>query len=151
MINEYSRFDNYSRTDGRRYFELEFAVINSGLGGPDENNYSGPNRLKYATLDAALAEAVFMEGMERNGDIVYGSAYAPGGGSTVVNQVSEGEECWRAKSADVVSLVAVDAKLDSLERSVGSQVGLLPHPAGLLPQPVDDSHDQRGHLDGANV
>lgn len=66
---------------------MEFAVINSGLGGESENDYSGPNRLIYPTLDGALAEAIYMAGMERNGDICYGSVYAPGGGSTVHNQV----------------------------------------------------------------
>ena len=55
-------FDKTAR-DGRVYYEDEFAVINSGLGDPNENNFSGPNRLKYPTLDAALSEAIFMLGM----------------------------------------------------------------------------------------
>lgn len=57
-------------------YELEFAVINSGLTN-DTDIYSGPGRLQHPTLIGALAEAAFLAGAERNGDIYYGAAYAP--------------------------------------------------------------------------
>lgn len=57
-------------------WELEFAVINSGLTN-DTDIYSGPGRLKHPTLIGALAEAAFLAAAERNGDIYYGAAYAP--------------------------------------------------------------------------
>ncbi|CBQ70225.1 related to Alpha-L-arabinofuranosidase I precursor [Sporisorium reilianum SRZ2] len=57
-------------------WELEFAVINSGLTN-DTDIYSGPGRLKHPTLIGALAEAAFLAAAERNGDIYYSAAYAP--------------------------------------------------------------------------
>lgn len=57
-------------------WELEFAVINSGLTN-DTDIYSGPSRLQHPTLIGALAEAAFMAGAERNGDVYYSAAYAP--------------------------------------------------------------------------
>ena len=57
-------------------WELEFAVINSGLTN-DTDIYGGPGRLKHPTLIGALAEAAFLAGAERNGDIYYSAAYAP--------------------------------------------------------------------------
>ncbi|GAC93923.1 hypothetical protein PHSY_001491 [Pseudozyma hubeiensis SY62] len=57
-------------------WELEFAVINSGLTN-DTDIYGGPGRLKHPTLVGALAEAAFLAAAERNGDVYYGAAYAP--------------------------------------------------------------------------
>lgn len=57
-------------------WELEYAVINNGLTN-DSDIYSGPGRLKHPTLIGALAEATFLAGAERNGDIFYSAAYAP--------------------------------------------------------------------------
>ncbi|EST10227.1 Alpha-L-arabinofuranosidase, C-terminal [Kalmanozyma brasiliensis GHG001] len=57
-------------------WELEIAVINSGLTN-DTDIYSGPGRLQHPTLIGALAEAAFLAGAERNGDIFYSAAYAP--------------------------------------------------------------------------
>ncbi|KAJ1600830.1 hypothetical protein NDA14_004139 [Ustilago hordei] len=49
-------------------WELEFAVINSGLTN-DQDIYSGPGRLQHPTLIGALAEAAFLAAAERNGDV----------------------------------------------------------------------------------
>ncbi|CCF54941.1 hypothetical protein NDA11_007687 [Ustilago hordei] len=57
-------------------WELEFAVINSGLTN-DQDIYSGPGRLQHPTLIGALAEAAFLAAAERNGDVYYSAAYAP--------------------------------------------------------------------------
>lgn len=54
---------------------MQYAVINSGEGGPSEDLYDGPHRLQRPTLEAALGEAVFTLGLEKNGDLCYGAAY----------------------------------------------------------------------------
>ncbi|RYX86729.1 DUF1080 domain-containing protein [bacterium] len=61
MINQSNRFDNSDRSGPHIYFG-EYAVTEqSGTG----------------NLQAAVAEAAFMTGLERNGDIVKMSSYAP--------------------------------------------------------------------------
>lgn len=60
-------------------------MINSGAAAV-EDIFNGPDRIKFPTLGAALAEKVYAAGMERNGDIVKGAAYAPGLGSVVSPQ-----------------------------------------------------------------
>ncbi len=61
FLGQATRFDSYNRSAPKVYFG-EYAVTRqSGTG----------------NLDAALAEAAFMTGLERNGDIVKMSSYAP--------------------------------------------------------------------------
>lgn len=87
--NFYGRFNEHDSwpRNGTLVWELEYAVINSGeCGEADTTNlYSNKCRLQSPTVNAALAEAAFTAGMERNGDIIAGAAYAPifhnGGGS----------------------------------------------------------------------
>lgn len=60
------RYDNYDR-NGVKVFAGEYAAHPKGVeNGPLENNW-----------DAALSEAAFMTGLERNADIVHLTAYAP--------------------------------------------------------------------------
>ena len=60
------RYDNYDR-DGVKVFAGEYAAHPKGVeNGPLENNW-----------DAALSEAAFMTGLERNADVVHLTAYAP--------------------------------------------------------------------------
>jgi alpha-L-arabinofuranosidase len=62
FISYATKYDNYSRT-GPKVFVGEYAVT-SGYGA-------------YGNLSAALGEAAFMTGMERNADIVAMACYAP--------------------------------------------------------------------------
>ncbi|KAN0066036.1 hypothetical protein ACQY0O_000129 [Thecaphora frezii] len=75
FINAFDKYDSVER-GGTLIYELEFAVLNSGLTN-DKDLFNGPSRLKYPTLIGALAEGVYMLGAERNGDLVQGVAYAP--------------------------------------------------------------------------
>lgn len=61
FINQYNKYDTYSRT-GAKIYVGEYAVTSDcGLG----------------NLSAAIGEAVFMAGMEKNSDIVPLNSYAP--------------------------------------------------------------------------
>lgn len=62
FISYANKYDNYKR-DGSKIFVGEYAVT-SGFGA-------------YGNLAAALGEAAFMTGMERNSDIVLMASYAP--------------------------------------------------------------------------
>ncbi|EPQ29000.1 uncharacterized protein PFL1_03290 [Pseudozyma flocculosa PF-1] len=75
FIDAYDKMDSWPR-NGTKIYELEYAVINSGLTN-DADIYSGKSRLQHPTLIAALAEATFLLGAERNGDLCHGAAYAP--------------------------------------------------------------------------
>lgn len=60
------RYDSYDR-DGVKVFAGEYAAHPKDVeNGPKENNW-----------DAALSEAAFMTGLERNADVVHLTAYAP--------------------------------------------------------------------------
>ncbi|KAA3631395.1 MAG: alpha-L-arabinofuranosidase [Bacteroidetes bacterium] len=60
------RYDSYDR-NGPKVFAGEYAAHPRGVeDGPKENNW-----------EAALAEAAFMTGLERNADVVHLTAYAP--------------------------------------------------------------------------
>tara|TARA_R110002049_G_scaffold308721_3_gene513684 strand:+ start:29875 stop:31905 length:2031 start_codon:yes stop_codon:yes gene_type:complete len=60
------RYDSYDRK-GTKVFAGEYAAHPKGVeNGPKENNW-----------DAALSEAAFMTGLERNADVVHLTAYAP--------------------------------------------------------------------------
>lgn len=60
------RYDNYDR-EGVKVFAGEYAAHPKGVeNGPLENNW-----------EAALSEAAFMTGLERNADVVHLTAYAP--------------------------------------------------------------------------
>ncbi|MDQ3812603.1 MAG: DUF1080 domain-containing protein [Armatimonadota bacterium] len=61
MINQANRFDNYDRKGPKIYFGEYAVTSDAGTG----------------NLQAAVAEAVFMTGFERNGDVVKMSSYAP--------------------------------------------------------------------------
>lgn len=61
-----NRYDSYDR-NGVKVFAGEYAAHPTGVeNGPNENNW-----------DAALSEAAFMTGLERNADVVHLTAYAP--------------------------------------------------------------------------
>ncbi|PWN50273.1 glycoside hydrolase [Violaceomyces palustris] len=81
FVSKYNLYDRLGEAFGSnkdlKHYNLEFAVINSGQGGPDENIWIGPHRLHHSILQGSLAEAIFILGMEKNGDIIGGSAYAP--------------------------------------------------------------------------
>jgi alpha-L-arabinofuranosidase len=62
FISYATKYDNYSRS-GAKVFVGEYAVT-SGFG-------------TYGNLAAALGEAAFMTGMERNSDVVFLASYAP--------------------------------------------------------------------------
>ena len=64
--NNAERYDNYDR-NGVKVFAGEYAAHPKGVeNGPLENNWN-----------AALSEAAFMTGLERNADVVHLTAYAP--------------------------------------------------------------------------
>jgi alpha-L-arabinofuranosidase len=60
------RYDNYPRT-GPKVFAGEYAAQSVGVASPDNRN----------TWEAALSEAAFITGLERNADVVTMSSYAP--------------------------------------------------------------------------
>lgn len=60
------RYDHYDRS-GPKVFAGEFAAQTSGVAKPDNHN----------NWDAAIAEAAFMTGLERNADVVRMASYAP--------------------------------------------------------------------------
>ena len=61
-----TRYDNYDRK-GPKVFSGEFAAQSVGVGRSENRN----------TWECALAEAAFMTGLERNGDVVSLVSYAP--------------------------------------------------------------------------
>ncbi len=67
FLENVGRYDSYPRT-GPKVFVGEYAAHVPA---------SGPQNMRPSTLAAALAEAVFMTGFERNADVVQMSAYAP--------------------------------------------------------------------------
>ena len=60
------RYDHYDRS-GPKVFAGEYAAQTSGVARPDNHN----------NWNAAIAEAAFMTGLERNGDVVRMASYAP--------------------------------------------------------------------------
>ncbi|MCO5584468.1 hypothetical protein L7F22_038396 [Adiantum nelumboides] len=74
FIRRWSERDSWARNNTGVH-ELEFAVINTGK--CQGSLYSNACRLKYPTLIGAVAEATYMMGLERNGDITPSAAYAP--------------------------------------------------------------------------
>nr|APY26399.1 alpha-L-arabinofuranosidase [Auricularia auricula-judae] len=73
FIGFFDRFDNRPRT-GTKVVELENAVITNNSAAA----FGDPEfRLLFPTLQGSIAEAVFMIGMQRNGDLVLSSSYAP--------------------------------------------------------------------------
>ena len=67
FLKNVGRYDTYPRT-GPKVFVGEYAA---------HVPPTGPQNMRPSTLEAALAEAVFMTGFERNADVVQMSAYAP--------------------------------------------------------------------------
>jgi len=67
FLKNVGRYDTYPRT-GPKVFVGEYAAHLPA---------AGPHNMRPSTLEAALAEAVFMTGLERNADVVTMSAYAP--------------------------------------------------------------------------
>ncbi|HEX4119343.1 MAG TPA: alpha-L-arabinofuranosidase C-terminal domain-containing protein [Verrucomicrobiae bacterium] len=61
-----TRYDNYDR-NGPKVFMGEYAAQSVGVVSPKNRN----------TLECALAEAAYMTGLERNGDVVRMASYAP--------------------------------------------------------------------------
>lgn len=62
FMNNYNKYDTYPR-NGAQIYVGEYAVTeNSGA---------------YGTMNAAIGEAVFMQGMENNSDVVRMTSYAP--------------------------------------------------------------------------
>ena len=66
FLKNASRYDDYDRS-GPKVFAGEFAAQSTGVARPDNRS----------TWECALAEAAFMTGLERNGDVVTMSSYAP--------------------------------------------------------------------------
>ena len=66
FLKNASRYDGYDRS-GPKVFAGEFAAQSTGVARPDNRS----------TWECALAEAAFMTGLERNGDVVVMSSYAP--------------------------------------------------------------------------
>jgi len=67
FLKNVGRYDSYPRT-GPKIFVGEYAAHVPS---------AGPQNMRPSTLEAALAEAVFMTGFERNADVVQMSAFAP--------------------------------------------------------------------------
>ena len=66
FLKNTGRYDHYDRS-GPKVFAGEYAAQTSGVAKPDNHN----------NWDAAIAEAAFMTGLERNGDVVRMASYAP--------------------------------------------------------------------------
>jgi alpha-L-arabinofuranosidase len=66
FLSHSDRYDRYDRK-GPKVFFGEYAVQTDAIASPKNRN----------TLEAALAEAAFMTGMERNADVVRLASYAP--------------------------------------------------------------------------
>lgn len=66
FFNNASRYDPYDRNT-YKIFAGEFAAHNVRMASPENKNI----------WEAALAEAAFMTGLERNADVVYMASYAP--------------------------------------------------------------------------
>jgi alpha-N-arabinofuranosidase len=66
FLNNTSRYDHYDRS-GPKIFAGEYAAQTSGVAKPDNHN----------NWRAAISEAAFMTGLERNGDVVQMASYAP--------------------------------------------------------------------------
>ena len=68
FLKNAGRYDNYNRT-GPKVFAGEYAAHVHGL-------YKQPT-VAMNNFEAALSEAAFMTGLERNADVVYQATYAP--------------------------------------------------------------------------
>ena len=66
FLTNTGRYDHYDRS-GPKVFAGEYAAQTSGVARPDNHN----------NWNAAIAEAAFMTGLERNGDVVRMASYAP--------------------------------------------------------------------------
>jgi alpha-N-arabinofuranosidase len=66
FLSNTSRYDHYDRS-GPKIFAGEYAAQTSGVAKPDNRN----------NWKAAISEAAFMTGLERNGDVVQMASYAP--------------------------------------------------------------------------
>src|SRR5215469_7659925 len=66
FLKNTGRYDHYDRS-GPKVFAGEYAAQTSGVARPDNHN----------NWNAALSEAAFMTGLERNGDVVRMASYAP--------------------------------------------------------------------------
>jgi len=66
FLKNTGRYDHYDRS-GPKVFAGEYAAQTSGVARPDNHN----------NWNAAIAEAAFMTGLERNGDVVRMASYAP--------------------------------------------------------------------------
>jgi alpha-N-arabinofuranosidase len=66
FLTNTGRYDHYDRS-GPKVFAGEYAAQTSGVARPDNHN----------NWNAAMAEAAFMTGLERNGDVVRMASYAP--------------------------------------------------------------------------
>ncbi len=66
FLTNTGRYDHYDRS-GPKVFAGEFAAQTSGVAKPDNKN----------DWEGAIAEAAFMTGLERNGDVVQMASYAP--------------------------------------------------------------------------
>ena len=80
FIQKYNRYDNYPRNNTKIY-ALEYAVLTGNYINPNSSSLFSPdeinNRFTYPELRGSVAEFIYAMGMERNGDIVKGGAYAP--------------------------------------------------------------------------
>ena len=66
FLKNSGRYDHYDRS-GPKVFAGEYAAQTSGAARPDNHN----------NWNAAISEAAFMTGLERNGDVVRMASYAP--------------------------------------------------------------------------
>jgi len=66
FLKNTARYDHYDRS-GPKVFAGEYAAQTSGVARPDNHN----------NWNAAISEAAFMTGLERNGDVVRMASYAP--------------------------------------------------------------------------
>ncbi len=66
FLKNTGRYDHYDRS-GPKVFAGEYAAQTSGVARPDNHN----------NWNAAISEAAFMTGLERNGDVVRMASYAP--------------------------------------------------------------------------
>jgi alpha-L-arabinofuranosidase len=66
FLSNTGRYDHYDRS-GPKIFAGEYAAQTSGVAKPDNRN----------NWKAAISEAAFMTGLERNGDVVQLASYAP--------------------------------------------------------------------------
>jgi alpha-N-arabinofuranosidase len=79
FFNASDRYNDFDRST--KHFELEYAAISTNDTRVDADLFqpveANAGRLRWSTMEAAIGEAAYMTGLEKNSDFVVGAAFAP--------------------------------------------------------------------------